>query len=154
MSSVREIAKQAGVSIATVSRALNNDPGISPKTRAKVLAVANGVGYTATVGRRATTNIAFAYSGEQKLSHPFESAVLEGVAKSLEGSRFNIVLLNLSRALAATAGDTQRVLQLAMQAKEIFGKTPKVHTNELEKVDAWLQKIQANKGRGLSWAKQ
>ncbi|MHC4089298.1 MAG: LacI family DNA-binding transcriptional regulator, partial [Planctomycetota bacterium] len=31
MSSVRSIAEQAGVSITTVSRALNNDPAVNPK---------------------------------------------------------------------------------------------------------------------------
>ncbi len=44
-----------------------------------------------------TTNIGFAYSGEQSLSHPFEAGVLEGVAKGVEESGFNVVLLNMRR---------------------------------------------------------
>lgn len=97
MPSVRSIAKQAGVSIATVSRALNNEAGISPITRDRVLAVAQRRGYKGGNGRRMTTSVAFAYTGEQKLSHPFESAVLQGVAQAADESEFNITLLNLSR---------------------------------------------------------
>lgn len=97
MPSIRKIAERAGVSIATVSRALNNDLGISPKTRDRVLAIANDAGYKAAVGRRVTNSVGFAYTGEQTLSHPFEAAVLEGTVKSLGNAGFNLVLLNLKR---------------------------------------------------------
>ncbi len=97
MTTVRNIAKEAGVSVATVSRALNNDPAISDRTRELVLAIANNRGYAARTGRRVTTNIGFAYSGEQSLSHPFEVGVLDGVAKGVEESGFNVLLLNLRR---------------------------------------------------------
>jgi DNA-binding LacI/PurR family transcriptional regulator len=97
MPSIRKIAERAGVSIATVSRALNNDLGISAKTRDRVLAVANSAGYKAKVGRRVTNSVGFAYTGEQTLSHPFEAAVLEGAVKSLGGGGFNLVLLNVKR---------------------------------------------------------
>lgn len=43
--SMREIAQQAGVSIATVSMVLNDNPKITEATRKKVLAVVNRVGY-------------------------------------------------------------------------------------------------------------
>ena len=36
---IRDIAKEAGVGLGTVSRVLNNSPHVSPATRAKVLAV-------------------------------------------------------------------------------------------------------------------
>lgn len=107
MPSVRKIAERARVSIATVSRALNNDPGISPKTRERVLAIANGVRYTAAVGRRITNNVGFAYTGEQTISHPFDAAVLEGVARGLEEGGLNLVLLNLKRAKTPDEDYTQ-----------------------------------------------
>ena len=111
MPSVRNIAKQAGVSIATVSRALNNDPGISEATRMKILAIANSRGYRGGNGKRVATNIAFAYSGEQKLSHPFESAVLQGASQGLEDSQWNIVLLNLKREKERSESFTQFFLR-------------------------------------------
>jgi DNA-binding LacI/PurR family transcriptional regulator len=42
---IRDVAKEAGVSIATVSRVLNNSPVVRPDTRDKVLAVIEETGY-------------------------------------------------------------------------------------------------------------
>ena len=36
---IKDIAKMCNVGISTVSRAINNDPGINPKTRARILKV-------------------------------------------------------------------------------------------------------------------
>ena len=57
MSSVRAIAERVGVSVSTVSRALNNHPEVHPDTKAKVLEAANKVGYSPTIGKRLTTVI-------------------------------------------------------------------------------------------------
>ena len=58
MSSVRVIAREAGVSIATVSRVLNNHPRVSAEVRDRVLAAANQQRYVAQVGKRSTANVA------------------------------------------------------------------------------------------------
>lgn len=42
---IYDIAREAGVSIATVSRVFNNANNVSPKTRDKVLSIANNAGY-------------------------------------------------------------------------------------------------------------
>lgn len=42
---LRDVAKQAGVSVGTASQALNNRPNVSPETRARVLEVAASMGY-------------------------------------------------------------------------------------------------------------
>ncbi|MCX6952082.1 MAG: LacI family DNA-binding transcriptional regulator [Verrucomicrobia bacterium] len=42
---VRQIAKLAGVSLMTVSRALRNQPRVAEKTRRKILKIAQGLGY-------------------------------------------------------------------------------------------------------------
>lgn len=41
MVTIRDIAKRAGVSVSTASRALNNHPKISEKTRDKIKALAD-----------------------------------------------------------------------------------------------------------------
>jgi len=97
MASYNQIAAQAGVSITTVSRALNNDPAVNPETRRRVLAVANRAGYVATMGRRVTTQIGFAYTGEASLAHAFDAALLEGITRGTFKCRFDVVILDLQR---------------------------------------------------------
>jgi len=43
---IYDVARRAGVSIATVSRAVNNHDGLRPQTRARVLAAVEELGYT------------------------------------------------------------------------------------------------------------
>lgn len=107
MASVRRIAEAAGVSITTVSRALNNDPSVHPRTREQVLAVANRTGYAPHVGRRVTTQIGFAYTQEMTLAHPYDAAVLEGVVRGLNECHFDLVVLNLQRDKRPTESYTQ-----------------------------------------------
>lgn len=47
--SLKEVAKQAGVSEATVSLALNNRPGVNPQTRQKVQQIAKSLGYIPSI---------------------------------------------------------------------------------------------------------
>ncbi|WP_055587407.1 LacI family DNA-binding transcriptional regulator [Streptacidiphilus griseoplanus] len=45
MASIKDVASRAGVSTATVSRALNNHPAVAPDTRTRVLEAADTLGY-------------------------------------------------------------------------------------------------------------
>ena len=45
MPSLKDLAKECGVSVATVSKALNNQPDISAATRERVRAAAHRMGY-------------------------------------------------------------------------------------------------------------
>jgi DNA-binding LacI/PurR family transcriptional regulator len=97
MASVRAIAERAGVSIATVSRALNHDASVSPKTRRQILSIANEFGYVGKMGKRVTTNIGLVYTGARSINSVFDSALLEGLSRGLDEYRFDIVLLNMQR---------------------------------------------------------
>ena len=45
MANIRDVADSAGVSVATVSRTLQQPERVSPKTRNKVMAAVQAVGY-------------------------------------------------------------------------------------------------------------
>ncbi|MFF3393855.1 LacI family DNA-binding transcriptional regulator [Streptomyces sp. NPDC002669] len=45
MTSIKDVAAQAGVSVATVSRVLNSHPSVSPDARTRVLAAVEALGY-------------------------------------------------------------------------------------------------------------
>jgi DNA-binding LacI/PurR family transcriptional regulator len=99
MASVRQIAKRVGVSVATVSRALNNHADVSTKTRAKVLAAVNRTGYSPKMGRRLTTVIGLAYPGDPVTAGygDFESALLTGIMHGVSEQKFDIKLVSVQR---------------------------------------------------------
>jgi DNA-binding LacI/PurR family transcriptional regulator len=99
VSSVREIAKIARVSVATVSRALNNHPGVDPTTRDRVLAAANESGYAPSFGRRLTTVLGLVYPTEPVKADygAFDSALLAGMLRGVNEHKFDVKLINLQR---------------------------------------------------------
>ena len=97
MSSVREIAQQAGVSITTVSRVLNNHPRVSEQARQRVLSAANKSRYSPTVGRKSTVNIALLYTGAMEIGSAFDAALMEGMTKGMEEFRYDLMVLDGAR---------------------------------------------------------
>lgn len=92
---IREIAKLAGVSAATVSRVFGNHPGIGETTRARVFAAASAHGYHPRVGeRRKNVVIIIPYHGV----FPVQSCVdmlLMALARELPGRGFRLEILPL-----------------------------------------------------------
>jgi len=99
MSSVRAIAERVGVSVSTVSRALNNHPEVHPDTKAKVLEAANKVGYSPTIGKRLTTVIGLVYPGAPVRPGygDFESSLLAGILQGVNEQKFDVKLVSLER---------------------------------------------------------
>lgn len=99
MSSVRAIADELGISVATVSRALNNHPGVSDGTRKKVLRTADKSGYRPSVGRKPTNGIGLAYPGEPVKADfgAFEAALLAGVLEGVSDRRYDLTFINIQR---------------------------------------------------------
>jgi len=98
VASVRAIAKEVGVSAATVSRAMNNHPMVAADVRDRVLEVANRFGYVATVGRRTTNYIALCYMGERTIGSPFDAALMQGISDRLDAAGYDLVILDANRA--------------------------------------------------------
>ena len=83
---IRDVAKHAGVSVATVSRSLNNQVGISEDTRQRVFSAANELGYNLSnlrqqQGRSRLKRVSFLYRRLKETvgGNPFYSHVLHGV---------------------------------------------------------------------------
>lgn len=97
MANIRAIARQAGVSISTVSRVLNNQPGVSEHVREAVLAAVNRAGYVPEVGRRSTSNVALLYTAGASLDSPFDAALINGIFAGLDGSDADLLILDARR---------------------------------------------------------
>ena len=90
----RDVARVAGVSISTVSRALAKPDEVSPETRDKVLTTARGMGYRPNLAARGlitgrTGNIGLLVPD---LENPFFSAVAKGVQGKARTAGYAVVL--------------------------------------------------------------
>lgn len=101
MASMKDIAEACGVSIATVSKALNNQPDISDQTKEAIRRKADELGYLANSAARALkTNrsmnigVLFVDQGERGLTHEFFAAVLDAFKVEAERSGYDITFIN------------------------------------------------------------
>lgn len=85
---IHEIAQLAGVSIGTVSRALNNRPGISQETRSHILELVHRVGYVPDAGARRLAQghkqlIGVAPFSENTIRSPYYSYLLDAIQETV-----------------------------------------------------------------------
>lgn len=96
MASVRKIASEAGVSPATVSRILNNDPDVDPTTRERVLKIANSLGYSPKIGRRVKTIVGIALPTDPPRDlGSFNAALVAGASRGCRDEGFNLAIVDL-----------------------------------------------------------
>jgi len=108
---IRQVAENAGVSIATVSRVINNSSVVTAEVREKVLEAVNRCGYVPNVGRRTTSFLALVYAGPCSLGSPYDAALVEGMAQAMDSSPLDLVILNPQRDKAPDETYTQFFLR-------------------------------------------
>lgn len=111
MPTIRQVAQNAGVSIATVSRVINNNPAVREEVRDKVLEAINSCGYVPTVSRRATSFLALVYAGPFSLGSTYDMALVEGMGQAMDTTDFDLVILNPSRDRSPDESYTQYFLR-------------------------------------------
>ena len=93
---MRDVAKQAGVSIKTVSRVVNDQGEISPRTREKVLAVIQKLGYRPNLAARSLVTQKSGTVGlvVGDITNPFFTEVARGVQDAAQAKNYHIFLCN------------------------------------------------------------
>lgn len=96
---IKEIAEKLGISPATVSRALNDKPGVSDNLRQRVLEVAAELNFTPNLAARSlvgATTHTIAFMVHQQAfpvsSDPFYFVILRGVERALADAGYHVVL--------------------------------------------------------------
>ncbi len=94
---IRDVARQAGVSVATASRALNGSQVVNPQTRDRILTVMEELGFTPSpaarrlsLGRTLTIGVVVSF-----LTRPQAAERLRGVDAVLTDSEFDLVIYNV-----------------------------------------------------------
>ena len=101
MVSLKDISKACGVSVATVSKALNDHSDISQETKKHVREVAEKLGYRPNAAAQAlktnrTNNIGVLFVDEANsgLTHDYFNHVLDSFKRKTEDSGFDITFIN------------------------------------------------------------
>lgn len=101
MASLKDISKICGVSVATVSKALNDHKDIGEETKATIKRVAKEMGYSPNLSARALkTNrtygigVLFADEARSGLTHDYFSSVLDSFKRTAEKSGYDITFIN------------------------------------------------------------
>jgi DNA-binding LacI/PurR family transcriptional regulator len=116
--SIKDIAKAAGVSHSTVSRALNDSPLVNAETKARIQRLSQQMGYspdaiarslvtqrTRTVGVVATT-----------ITDPFVAEVVQGVEDAAQESGYSVILTS-----SASEPERELVAVEMLRAKRVDG---------------------------------
>ena len=101
MVSMKDIARACGVSVATVSKALNGQPDIGEETRTRVCEAAQKMGYmTNSAARALKTNrtyhigVLFVDERQSGLAHEYFSTMLESFKAEAEAHGYDITFIN------------------------------------------------------------
>jgi LacI family transcriptional regulator len=129
MTVVEQIAKSLGVSSATVSRALNDRPGVGNEMRQRVLELARELNYTPNFNARGlatsqTFNIGF-FSHQQLTGHtqsdPFYSEILNSVQEVIAHSNYHIAFESLTDNVLSRPADFRFVRERRIDAMILAG---------------------------------
>ena len=119
MVGIVEVAQRAGVSTATVSRALNGKSHVSARARERVLKAAQELGYVASssaytlaTGRSKNIGVVMPFAATW-----FFSTVLEGAANALVNRGYDVTLYSLS----GGSGHRKRVFEDLVLRKRVDG---------------------------------
>jgi LacI family transcriptional regulator len=108
---IRDVAAQAGVSVATVSKVINQRYGVAADTAARVQAVISELGYEASLVaqslRNHRTNVIGILVADLE---PFSTELLKGAADAIRGSGFELVVYSAGGRTGDVVGWERRYL--------------------------------------------
>ena len=92
MTGVRDVAEAAGVSVATVSRVLNDSPAVRPETRARVVRAMRELQYVSR--ERLDVSAGLVVAVVRSLSDPFELELVDALARHAAPHDLSVVVLS------------------------------------------------------------
>jgi LacI family transcriptional regulator len=102
---IRQLARLSGVSVGTVSRALNGYTDVRPETRERIMRLASELDYTPTAAARALVTqrshvigvVLDTGEGHPDLQHPFFHEVIVGLKNHIGANGFDLLLFASER---------------------------------------------------------
>ena len=144
---IREVARQAGVSPSTVSRALSSQDIVNPATRERVLRVAQRLGY---MPNRAARSLITGRTGNlgiivPDLANPFFPSVVKGVQAKAREADYAVLIADTDEEPSAEAG---LVRTLSKQVDGLILCSPRVQEEEIRALVEGTILVMANRRFG------
>ena len=122
MVTIKEVARKAGVSTATVSNVLNDARKVRPETQKRVLAAARRLGYTPNTaarslaaGRSSTLGLVV-----PDIGNPFFPEIIRAFQESANSSGLEAVVMNTGYDAQRTRGVIERLVSLQVPGAAFF----------------------------------
>ncbi len=116
---IHDIARLASVSAGTVSRVINDQPGVGEKTRARIKAIIEENGFQASffarnlLARRSfAVGLVFSTAPSELFSHPVYPQLMAGIGEALSAASYTLTLVTVP-----AAEREQRVMQEVMEGR-------------------------------------
>jgi len=140
--SVQKIARMAGVSVATVSRVLNNSDSVKPVNRQKVLAAIEESNYQPNLLARQlrTARSSMILVLVSDISNPFCAEVVKGIEEQAEKNGYRILLCNSGTDIARSRSSLQLLSGKMVDGvitMDAFSKLPEL--SQLIGAAPWVQ---------------
>ena len=135
--SIKDIARRAGVSHSTVSRALADSPLVNPGTKARIQKLAREMGYTPSAIARAMATHRTKTMGlvVTTIADPFVAGVVRGIEETALDYGYNVILCN-------STGDPEREIAAVQGLREKWVDAVIVTSSRVGSFYAQLAEIQ------------
>lgn len=140
--SIQKIARMAGVSVATVSRVLNNSDSVKPANRQKVLEAIEESNYQPNLLARQlrTARSSMILVLVSDISNPFCAEVVKGIEEQAEKNGYRILLCNSGADIARSRSSLQLLSGKMVDGiitMDAFSKLPEL--SQLIGTSPWVQ---------------
>ena len=125
---IQEFAATLGLSVSTVSKALNGREDVSPSTRRRVLEAAEHNGFSPDptarrLRRQSTDTVAFVISAPQtSFAHPFFLDMLVGVTDAMDAGGYQVIIAS-ARSVETELDVFKRLISRQRIDALLFGRT-------------------------------
>lgn len=144
MTTIKDVAREAGVSVGTAAAALRGEDSVRPSTAQKVLAAATAIGYTRNAAarflKRGNSNIIALLVPD--LLHPYFAQIAAAVSRAAQGRELRVIVQESSYEALSAKDSLRRMTTLpcdgmiinlnssnASDLKDIIGELPTVLLN-------------------------
>jgi LacI family transcriptional regulator len=102
---IQDVAREAGVSVSTVSRVLNGKIDVAKDTQERVLSVISHLGYTSSLAARSMRSLRTNLIGlvMPDVEHPFSIEIMKGVNRAITESPFDLLVFTTGNVRKDTA---------------------------------------------------